>query len=97
MKLDKKIRKKLRSPLNVGEIAFVLLARIKRKDAPSIFYKSTTDKKSFFNKNKRFIVTRCFEIRRGTEFYRVQELDTVKKVEGRFLRKELFAVENNVE
>ena len=31
MKLDKKIRKKLRSPLNVGEIAFVLSARIKKK------------------------------------------------------------------
>ena len=70
---------------------------LKKKEAPSIFYKSTTDKKSFFTKNKRFVVTRRFENHRGTEFYRVQELDTTKKVEGRFLRKELFAIENNVE
>ena len=68
-----------------------------KKDAPSIFYKSTTDKKSFFNKNKRFVVTRHFEKHRGAEFYRVQELDTAEKVEGRFMRIELFAVENNVE
>ena len=37
MKLDKKIKKKLRSPLNVGENVFVLSARIKKKDTPSIF------------------------------------------------------------
>ena len=42
-------------------------------------------------------MTRRFENHRGTEFYRVQELDTAKKVEGRFLRKKLFAIENNVE
>ena len=58
-----------------------------KKDAPFILYKTTTDKKSFLNKNKRFVVTRRFENHRGTEFYRVQELDTAKKVEGRFLRK----------
>ena len=68
-----------------------------KKEAPSIFYKSTTDKKSFFNKNEQFVVTRGFENYRSTEFYRVSELDTAKKVEGRFLRKELFTVEKNVE
>ena len=42
-------------------------------------------------------MTRRFKNHRGTEFYRIQKLDTAKKVEGRFLRKEPFAVENNVE
>ena len=28
----------------------VLSGRLKKKDAPSVFYKSTTDKKSLFNK-----------------------------------------------
>ena len=50
MKLNKKIKKKVRSPLNVGEIVFVLSAKLKKKDAPSIFYKSTTDKKSFLTR-----------------------------------------------
>ena len=31
MKLDKKIKNKLSSPLNVGEIVFVLSARIKKR------------------------------------------------------------------
>ena len=37
MKLDKKIKKKLRNPLNVGENVFVLSDRIKKKDTHSIF------------------------------------------------------------
>ena len=37
-KRDKKSKKKLRSPLNLGEIVYILSARIKKKDAPSIFY-----------------------------------------------------------
>ena len=43
---------------------------------PSVFYKSTTDKKSFFNKDKRFVITPRFENHRVTEFYMVQEVDT---------------------
>ena len=95
-KRDKKSKKKLRSPLNLGEILYVLLARIKKKDAPSIFYKSSTDKKSFFNKNKKFVLTHHFENHRGTKFFRVQELETGVKLKGKLLRKELFALENNI-
>ena len=89
--------KKLRSPLVEGEIVYFLSSRLKKKDAPSIFYKNTTDKKSFFNKESRYVVTRRFENHRGTEFYRAQEVGSGKKVEGRFLRKELFALKNNVQ
>ena len=96
LKRGKKSKKKLRSPLQTGEIVFVLSSS-KKKDAPSVFYKSSTDKKSFFNKDKKFVVTKRFENHGGTEFYRIQELDTVRKTEGRFLRKELFALENNVQ
>ena len=49
LKRDKKSKKKLRSPLQTGEIVFDLSSRIKQKDAPSVFYTSSTDKKSFFN------------------------------------------------
>ena len=54
------------------------------------------DKKSFFDKNKKFIVTHRFENDRGMEFYRVQELETGVKLKGKLLRKELLALENNV-
>ena len=97
LKRDKKSKKKLRSPLQTGEVIFVLSSRIKKKDAPSVFYKTSTDKKSFFNKDKKFVVTKRFENHRGTEFYIIQELDTGRKTEGRFLRQELFAPENNVQ
>ena len=62
-KEKKNLKKKLRSPLNLGEIVYILLARIKKKDALSIFYKSNTDKKNFFNKNKKFVGTHSFENR----------------------------------
>ena len=96
-KVDKRNKKVLISQLNVGEVVYVLSGSLKKKDAPSVFYKSTTDKKSFFNKDKRFVITRRFENHRGTEFYRVHQVDTGKRVDGRFLRKELFALENNVQ
>ena len=54
------------------------------------------DKKSFFNKNKKFVITHRFENHRGMEFYRVEELETGVKLKGKLLRKELFALENNV-
>ena len=46
-KVDKRKKKILRSPLNLGEVVYVLSGRLKKKDAPSVFYKNTTDKKSF--------------------------------------------------
>ena len=61
---------------------------------PQYFIKAQPIKK-IFNKKKRFVVTRRFENYRDTEFYRLQEADSGKKVLGWFLRKEIFAVENN--
>ena len=44
-------KKKLRQPLEIGEHILLLLSRIKKKDDPRKFYKSTVDNKSFFDKN----------------------------------------------
>ena len=43
-KVDKRNKKVLRSPLNVGEVVHILCGTLKQKDAPSVFYKRTTDK-----------------------------------------------------
>ena len=48
--MTKKRRKKHCSPLEKGEIFLVLSSRLKKKDAPSIFYKSITEQKSFGNR-----------------------------------------------
>lgn len=53
---DKKQKKKLREPLVVGEKVLVLAERLKKKDAPGVLYKSTTENVPFFNKNEIFIV-----------------------------------------
>ena len=74
---------KLHSSLAEGELVYLLSSRLK--------------KICTFNKETRFVVTSHFENHRGTEFYRVQEVDSGKKVEERFLRKELFALKNNVQ
>ena len=109
MKLNKKIQKKLKIPLNrkkkkkkkKNSTEFTRNCfwnyQLELKKRRSFHFLQKHYRKVLFNKNKRFVVTPHFENHRGSEFYRVQELDTIKKVEGRFLRKELFAVKNNVE
>ena len=44
-------KKKLRVPLEIGEDVLLISSRIKKKNAPGKFYKSTIDIKSFFDKN----------------------------------------------
>ena len=56
IRFDKKTRKKLRSPLTVGEKVLVLAERLRKKDAPRNLYKSTTQNISFFNREEIFIV-----------------------------------------
>ena len=51
-----KKEKKLHVPMEIVEDVLLLSSRLKRKDAPGKFYKSTVDKKSFFNKKIIFEV-----------------------------------------
>ena len=60
-RLNKKSRKKLRSPLMVGEKVLVLAKRLIEKDAPGNLYKSTTENTPFFNRNELFIVRKLFQ------------------------------------
>ena len=60
-KFNKKIyerkKLKLRSPLEVGEEVLVLASRLKKKDSPGKFYKSSVDNKSYFHKSETFLIT----------------------------------------
>ena len=56
IKSDRQFRKKLRSPLEMGENVLVLTERLKKKDAPRTLYKSTTENMPFFNHEQIFIV-----------------------------------------
>ena len=74
---DKKTRKKLRDPLEIGEKVLVLAERIRKKDAPGKLYKSTTENISFFNREKIFIIRKVL-LKENTFFYWISEEDSQK-------------------
>ena len=92
-KKDSKNRRKLRQPLNIGEKVLVLAERLKKKDAPGRLYKSTTQNKSFFNKEKIFIIKKeCKQhLMNGT--IGLQKKNLKKNNKFRFIRQELYALE----
>ena len=62
LELDKKKKKKLREPLEIGEKVLVLAERIKKKDAPGVLFKSTTENIPFFNKKEIFTIEKSILI-----------------------------------
>ena len=92
-KKDSNNRRKLRQPLNIGEKVLVLTERLKKKDAPGRLYKSTTQNKSFFNKEKIFIIKKeCKQhLMNGT--IGLQKKNLKKNNKFRFIRQELYALE----
>ena len=50
-------KKRLRDPLEIGEKVLVLAECLSKKDVPERLYKSTTQIKSFFNRDTAFIIS----------------------------------------
>ena len=94
-KKDKR-RRKLRNPLYLDEKVLVLAERLKKKDAPSKFFKASTDNIPFFNCEKVFRIYKRVKLDNGSYLYWLED-ENNKKVEGRFLREELFALRNQFE
>ena len=94
-KKDKR-RRKLRNPLYLDEKVLVLAERLKKKDAPSKFFKASTDNIPFFNREKVFRIYKRAKLDNGSYLYWLED-ENNKKVEGRFLREELFALRNQFE
>ena len=90
-KKDKRRNRKLREPLEIGEKVLVLSERLKKKDAPGFLYKSTTQNRSFFNKDKVFVVKK--RVQQGDNFYYWLSADNSDKIDNkRYIRQELFAL-----
>ena len=87
-KIDIRKKKRLRSPLNIGESVLILASRLKKKDEPGRFYKSSTENRPYFNREKIFKITHRLKRENAKYFY---WLDNLK---GRFIREELFALNN---
>ena len=93
IKLDKKRKRKLHEPLEIGEKVFILAERIKKKDAPGVLLKSTTENIPFFNKKEIFIIKKYILIDNVYNHWIKKEND--ENINKRFMREELFALKNN--
>ena len=91
-KIDKR-KRKLRSPLNLDKKVLVLAERLRKKDAPGNLYKVSTDNIPFFNRERIFTIYKRVMLNNGTYFYWVEG----KKIDSRFLRQELFALNQQFE
>ena len=91
LKIDSR-KKHLRSPLEIGEKVFVLSEHLKKKDAPGKFYKSSKENKTFWNRDRIFTIVNRSKIKDQGFIYWIKESD--KKINGRFLRQELYALNN---
>ena len=67
-KKDKR-QKKLHNPLYLDEKVLVLAERLKKKDAPSKFFKASTDNTPFFNREKVFKIYKRAKLYNGTYLY----------------------------
>ena len=69
--------------------------RLKKKDAPGNLYKTSTDNVPFFNRDRIFSIYKRARLNNGTYLYWLEEGG--KKINGRFLRQELFAINKQFE
>ena len=92
------MRQKLRE-LNIGDKVIAKSGRIKKSDQPGILNKATTSKLQYFNKKQVFkiIGKRLHKKTNGQQyfFYWLEDTETGKELENKFIRKELFALKNN--
>ena len=91
LKKDRR-KKQLRSPLNIGEKVLILAERIKKKDAPGFLFKASTENRPFFNREHIFTIIKRSKLNDGSYLYWLAEEG--RKIEGRFLREEIFALNN---
>ena len=93
---DKKSRRRLHSLLTVGKKVLALAERLKKRDAPGNLYKSTTENMSFFNREQIFIVRKIVP-RDDSHDYWISKTENGEIIDKRFLRQELFALNNQFE
>ena len=91
LKKDRR-KKQLRSPLNLDEKVLVLAERIRKKDAPGSLFKASTENRPFFNREHIFTIYKRTKLNDGSYLYWLTE--NGRKIEGRFIRQELFALNN---
>ena len=83
-------KRTLRSPLDIGEKVSLLAERLRKKDASGKLYKSTTENRPLFNRNRIFTMNE--PVRVGDNTYNYWLKENGQEIKNRFLREELFAL-----
>ena len=89
--IDFRRKRKLRDPLAIDERVLVLASRLKKKDAPGVLFKSTTENKPFFSRKQVYVVKKIVKID-NTFSYWISKEQEDQLIPNRFLREELFAL-----
>ena len=89
--VDFRRKKKLRDPLTIGERVLILTSRLKKKDAPGVLYKSTTENKPYFSRKQVYVIKKVVKIGK-TYNYWISEEGKDQIIPNRFFRQELFAL-----
>ena len=71
-KVDRR-KKRLRDPLELGETVFIFAELLRKKDAPGRLYKSTRENKSFFNRDRTFIISERSKLNNSNYLYWLKE------------------------
>ena len=82
--------KELWKPIEFIRKKNFLAERLKKKDAASKIFKASTENMPFFNRNRIFTIYRRAKLNNGSYLYWVED-------KGRFLRRELFALNQQFE
>ena len=91
--VDRKKKKKLREPLAIGERVLILTSRLKKKDAPGVLYKSTTENKPYFSRKQVYVIKKIVKIADSYNYWISAEGEN-QVIPNRFFREELFALNN---
>ena len=94
IQFDLKRKKRLREPLAIGERVLILASRLKKKDAPGVLYKSTTENRPFFSKKHIYTVRKIVKVNDVFNYWISTEDDINNIIPNRFFREELFALNN---
>ena len=89
--VDLRKKRKLREPLTIGERVLILASRLKKKDAPGVLYKSTTENKPFFSRKQVYVIKKIVKIA-DTYINWISEEGEDQLIPNRFFREELFAL-----
>ena len=79
--------------MKIDEKVLILAERIKKKDAPGLLFKSTTQNIPFFNKKEIFKIRKYNLIDNVYNYWIKRENN--QNIDKRFIWEELFALDNN--